>query len=98
MTSVLPPSGPVATAIWRALPYLEPVAAEVLDGGPAEDAAVLARELAGGRLCLVCGKAAFAAIVARPSAPLEVTPPGWAGAAWADLCLACSAVLAAEQP
>jgi hypothetical protein len=85
-------SGPLATAIWRAAPMLEQVSpADLDDRGPAEGEACTRRVLAGGHLCLLCGKAATAAVVARPNAGPFMT------AVWADLCGLCFWALDAEQ-
>jgi len=84
-------AGPLATAIWRAVPMLEQVDPEALDGfGPAE---VLACDLrvAGGHLCVLCGEAARCALIARPQRRGESWAP-----VWVDLCAGCFRGLNAE--
>jgi hypothetical protein len=77
-------TGPLARRIWLAVPMLERVAAGDLDGyGPAE-ARACDRRRSRPHLCLLCGRPAGAALIARPTRAREV----WE-AVWVDLCPAC---------
>jgi hypothetical protein len=85
------PFGPALTAVWASVPFLDEVDPGVLDGGPAEAAAITRRTQEARRLCLLCDRRqAVLALIVRPRWP-RPSP-----ARWADLCHPCYALVHAE--
>lgn len=94
MTDPVPPSGPIATALWQAAPMLEEVTGGALAEHTEAGTRAIEARVAQGHLCVLCGQPAGAALVVRPGpeSPASFAPR------WADLCVPHFALLVAESP
>jgi hypothetical protein len=88
-----PPSGPLATRIWLAVPVLDVVTGDALDEGSEAGARAIDARAQQGHPCVLCGQPAGAALVVRPGPESPPFAP-----CWADLCLPHFAVLVSEGP